>query len=163
MRKSPWLPSKLWQLLELSINSAEELDPAKYALDMAKWYVNSSAKARPTVGATGTIVAEWRDEARCSVCMAGAVMVRVLNVHELGSFSPSAFDPDTESKLIAIDYLRRGMITTAYECLHGVTDLPTHKIDNYLIQRVIDRQDAPWLNDWSAHRALLSELKRLDL
>jgi hypothetical protein len=139
------LPDKLWQLLELAIQSAKDLNPANYQLDMSTWY---HASANPAF--------------RCHVCLAGAVMVCKLGVVTNGSVRPEEFDDETRDKLRAIDCLRGGRLQGACEML----GLPQAPPDAVLLDRCDyagAAREAPWEYDWYAHRALMMELKRLDL
>jgi hypothetical protein len=139
------LPHKLWQLLELAIQSAMELDPAKYTLDMAVWYLNS-----PTKG-------------RCVVCMAGAVMVTKLGASKVGTLTPASFNGDAHNRLLAINGLRKGLVIAAHELVHDYIDVAIYNIDRNVLARAQACQEAPWIDNWSAHTALAAELKRLDL
>lgn len=146
----PRLPDKLWQLLDLALNSALDLDPDKYKFNMGMWYIKSI------------------DGTHCSVCMAGAVMVRVLGSVQAGVVMPSMFDHDTEGKLRAINFLREGRIAVAHEFMtNGPSShdpkSPVYSVDHTVIEGAMRCKETPWLDNWSAHRALASELKRLDI
>jgi hypothetical protein len=136
------LPDKLWQLLELAIKSAKELKKSGYTLNMRTWY--------------------FKSEMKCTVCMAGAVMVKALGVKESGLKTPSLFDLDTDNKLMAIDCLRKGLVNDALTHI-GQPYISLWRLDPKVMMRVVDKCEQPWHNHWSAHRALLGELKRLDL
>lgn len=55
----------------------------------------------------------------CKVCMAGAVMVKTLDVDRNCKSDPNDFGSDIEMKLYAINRLRMGGVKEAFHCIYG--------------------------------------------
>ena len=93
--QSKQLPDKPSDLLTLALADLKKVErSSKYKVAMSKWHM-------PTA------------DGACAVCMAGAVIAKTLEVERFKERTPSAFETDTEKKLCAIDYLRRGDLTVA--------------------------------------------------
>ena len=109
------LPDKLSDLVELALNDLTQVQaqPDKYIINMNTW-VSSGTRKAP----------------RCQVCLAGAVMVRSLDVQAdidsdvILTLTPTDIRPPDmsaeeisilRSKLMALDHVRRGDISVALD------------------------------------------------
>jgi hypothetical protein len=97
------LPDKLSDLIEVALADLEkvEKDPI-YKVDMHKWH-------DPMPDAEGQPV--------CLVCLAGAVMAKTLEAPEFLDSHPGRFDEKTALKLSALNFIRRGWVSSAMEDL----------------------------------------------
>jgi hypothetical protein len=95
------LPNKLSALLRVAVEDVQkcEADP-RFELEMGMWVVGD-------VGPTSE---------RCSVCMAGAVMVQRLGVATDSNSHPEDV-PEAERHLLAIDHMRLGNFVSAHQRL----------------------------------------------
>ena len=142
--------TKLWQLLQLAIDDAKEIqkDPV-YELEMTVWHTRSLA--RPAV---------------CRVCLAGAVMVRELGALPHQQLDPTSFGDDESitNKLNAINDLRNGLVHLAYNTMSNGGVLLAFPRNVRLASVDAHRwADEPWTDDWKAHLALVAALKEADL
>ena len=94
------LPDKLSDLAELAL---ADLNWAKrqpnYRVNMTTWHRTTPANKL------------------CYVCLAGAVMAHTLEIPQHHDVMPADFPPNVGSKLLALDYLRKGLITDALNML----------------------------------------------
>jgi hypothetical protein len=109
-----------------------------YALNMSRWHWTPKTQ-------------QAADEV-CYICMAGAVMVRRLNVPRstpIGSACQlwEAFDEGVVHKMLAIDHMRRGDFVRAFESLYGLP--PQQALRDGLLQRA----QRALLDDWDEERA----------
>lgn len=91
----PVLPIKLSELVELALDSVEELEKSPlYKIDMQTYHRWDSGLQK------------------CRICLAGAVMVKVFAVSPRLTFAPDDFGYQSY-KLTAVDYFRMGDPETA--------------------------------------------------
>ena len=114
------LPDKPSELLALALFDLEKVErSSEYEVIMGDWH-------------------QPKKSGVCEVCMAAAVMAKTLKVDRLITRMPSDFETDTEKKLCAIDYLRRGDLTVALYVLGF--DHPRFLVGEI---DVVDYQDDP--------------------
>jgi hypothetical protein len=96
------LPDKPSELIGIAMQVLERVEnDSRYAVDMATWHEPNQR--------TGI----------CSVCLAGAVMTRVLDPRseEFMLHRHDIFDDRTRMKLVALDYFRCGYVDAALSLL----------------------------------------------
>ena len=99
--------SKLSDILRIAINDMRSLDRDKFEPDSAKW-------CSPEMTDSGELD-------KCLVCLAGAVIAVGVSNGVLGGglpvsekFLPAHFDLKTQQKLLALDWLRAGLVGDAF-------------------------------------------------
>lgn len=125
-----------------------------YALNMSMWHWTPKTQ-------------QAADEV-CYICMAGAVMVRRLNVPRskpIGSACElwEAFDEGVVHKMLAIDNMRRGDFVRAFESLYG---LPPPQTLRDGLRRAQDGLLYNWHEDvatWPAYLAAATSLEHMGL
>lgn len=120
---------------ELILQALEDLEwveaqPEKYVIDMSEWHLPVGGK--------------------CEVCMAGSIMARRLGIHHDESVTACSFPLNTGNKLNAINELRLGNISGAFECLElDMPELPD-QYDEYW--RMSPMSNEPGLREeWKLH------------
>lgn len=101
MKKNIKLPEKQSALLRLAVKDAQVIEKNKnYKFNMGKWhYPEYNFKTN-------------KNDGKCSVCMAGAIIANTFKVSSKKQFSPFDFeDIDTTIKLQKVDELRSGHIS----------------------------------------------------
>lgn len=101
------LPDKLSELLTVALADLQkaEADP-RYEINMDEWHA--------PVGS------------RCAVCLGGAVLAFSLKTPPMKYVNVIRRGKAVRDKLFAIDYLRRGDVVLAAQCL-GISDLRVEK------------------------------------
>lgn len=136
------LPDKLSDLAQLAIDDAESLDRSRY---WPNAYAFHSPKRIAERHADIGIVR------RCNVCLAGFVIAGTLRADPTAFRTPDEYDLETHRKLGALDFVRTGELTAAFDLLHE----PRERNDQYhrdrkRIRRVIralrDRREPA--TDW---------------
>jgi hypothetical protein len=121
------LPDKLSDLIEVAVKDLEavEQDP-HYVVNMDTWHRAEAQEFR--------IGQQVFEKEPCTVCLAGAVMAKTLEVPRYWSKNPVDFrgENSTEDKLIALDLVRRGFIDGALRQLgHVIDDAPYEFVPDY--------------------------------
>ncbi len=150
-RRKP-LPKKLSALLRLAVADAQAVEKLDgYTLDMGSWHMPAGHESNPT-------------PSKCSVCMAGAVMVRTLKAPRSRLVYPDKFRGVAADRLGAINDMRIGDMSLAHakvsgEYLHH--DDPKFAPAKALIVKYFDHNidRAPW----PAYELAAIELERLGL
>lgn len=94
------LPCALSELLHTAIADARSLSPDTYVPCSSQWHFASTL---------GT----------CQVCLAGSLIAGSLNNSPRFNAEPDMFSDDTDDKLRAVDAMRQGEWTEAYDYLYG--------------------------------------------
>lgn len=114
------LPEKMSDLLEVALGDFE-MCRRRYTVDMSYWLTNQTG--------------------RCTVCLAGAVMLETLKVkipeNEEFSMTPRCVGAYNGNKLVVLDCLRRGLLKDAYSVaqmpfpkyLRTVIPVPVYSVD----------------------------------
>ena len=117
------LPDKPSELIRLALKDlAEGLKEKQFDVDMDFW------------------VARDPGLPRCTVCLAGAVMVRELGFSTLHDATPSLVGGDTEAKLDALNYLRQGNVEDALIMLDQCEEIWPPGLET-------DREICPYADD----------------
>lgn len=108
------LPNKVSKLVKLAIADLEWVERSKrYSIKMCSWF---PSKKRPI------------QEGNCSMCLAGAVMLRSLDARKLKKQCPSEFPRSINGKLLALDHLRCGSIDQFLESVGLWGNLTIHRV-----------------------------------
>lgn len=101
----PKIPSQLIRLALVDLQRVE--NDSRYKVDMMTWH-------EPQIKDTYVL---------CSVCLAGSVMAKTLEVPVDHLSFPDASFVENGKALVALDYFREGLVTRALKCLgFGLTD-----------------------------------------
>lgn len=134
------LPNKPSELILLALQDlAKARRDKKYYVDMATWHYPDSSTNR------------------CVVCLAGSVMAFTLKKSINKYLFPDDFAQDTRDKLIALDYFRKGIISSGCRVL-GI-ELPFDDFDDV----EIPNYEQGYLPFRSAMRKLAKRFKEFNL
>ena len=120
------LPKTLHGLLRVAVGDCIQLERnPRYRFNMGDWHV--------------PMLREAGDIKRCEICMAGAVMANTLHTSPEEYEEPDSFyntgshiyRRDLCAAFFAIDQLRKGYVSSAYETLYGKS--PLTEIKNALL------------------------------
>ena len=92
-----------------------EADP-KYKIQMSFWHTPISISSKT-----------------CTVCLAGAVMVKTLKAKKSGSYGPASFDTNNASSLTALDKFRKGELRKGLLVLKYSSE----KVEKVPVNRVV--------------------------
>jgi hypothetical protein len=153
------LPDKLHELLELAMRDLRSVEamPDKYCVDMNYWHVIPDDDDLDNPEGSG----EEEALGRCFVCLAGATLVRTLNVEE--EYYPphdNGLDHGVGRKFHALDALRQGRVALAQHHLtNGFTTASLHGP----LDRCVGGYTADPIEWWEGMGALLVDLKAADI
>lgn len=81
-------------------------------------------------------------ERKCAVCFAGAVMDRTFKVDERSPYIQRHFSKANVAKFYALDYLRRGRVAEAIDCLLRISpSISRYTGDTHVFNRAISEWD----------------------
>jgi hypothetical protein len=142
---------KLWEILEIALEDLKTVEESEnYVVNMGFWQ-------RP---------ASRSDSEKCEVCLAGAVMANTYKIspnffvgYESGNFGSKDW-----IKFTALDYLRIGFITSAYQKLYDV-DLNGELIQDRYPHEELNFVDYQNNREkfWEYNKQLLAYLTKHDL
>lgn len=161
------LPDKPSELFELALKDFEwvETHPQEFVVNMSNWLLPGG------------------EDSLCSVCLAGAVMARTLNLTtkadetSRAELTPSmCLSSIDAAKMHALNYLRDGRVFAALYTLNEMfypldspislqltTVLKQHAAERHEIQVICHAYDASPSKWWDDMRAVMDQLKALDL
>ncbi len=150
------LPGTLHELLALGLQDVEKVEMEirggnkGLEIDMSNWH----AVLEDLEGEYDRIV--------CSICMAGCVMREELGTEDDVDMMPDDFENEDRIKLDAINCLRTGDVSAAYEFLYEVNDYNRDENDEDICT-VADRRIVEYCKDVVGFkkeiRELIGELK----
>ncbi len=140
MSKLPDTPSKL---IRVALDDLEAVrNDNRYVVNFAEWHIPYTNK----------FADQFSETLRCSVCFAGSVMAKSLNVNINVPLTPTDF-PKEGNKLKALDHFRRGHIRLG---LHEL-DIPREKIPPVTVMDVNQRNYEEFVSNMEAIIAYLEK------
>lgn len=140
------LPDTLHELLDVAMEdvAALEKDP-DYEIQMDEtWHLPTSQFSQETLR-TFT-----NPRAACVICAAGATMVRRFHASKRRGYRPSSFGHRNEVRLKAIDWLRLGDVSAAWNILYSDEPFPDVPIYVSALNRevvIYEKDRAQWWED----------------
>ena len=133
--KAVKLPRKLAPLLRLALDDLRKVERSKrYEVNMGDWHSPNSY---------------------CSVCLAGSVIAKTLDSDPKREIGPWNFGIKTQCALVALDHLRKGLVSSA---LGSLGKKCTEDFDRSVIYYHDNR-----LQWWKDMRKLLRDLEAANL